>query len=161
MRPIYATLQRPGYFDMLTNLKGVDAVTASYTFKSITTRGFNSSGNVRLNQLVDGMDNQSPGLNFSVGTIVGLNALDIDNIELLQGASSALYGSGGMNGTLLINGKNPFKYQGLSFEVKQGLNHFNSNREEGPSPFYDWSVRWAKKYPTNLPIKLGHNIFKL
>ena len=145
----------PGYFDMLTNLKGVDAVTASYTFKSITTRGFNSSGNVRLNQLVDGMDNQSPGLNFSVGTIVGLNALDIDNIELLQGASSALYGSGGMNGTLLINGKNPFKYQGLSFEVKQGLNHFNSNREEGPSPFYDWSVRWAQKISDKFAYKIG------
>ena len=49
------------------------------------------------------MDNQAPGLNFSVGTIVGLNELDVDNMELLPGASSALYGPGGMNGTLLIN----------------------------------------------------------
>jgi outer membrane receptor protein involved in Fe transport len=30
-----------------------------------------------------------------------MSELDVDNIELLQGASSALYGSGGMNGTLL------------------------------------------------------------
>jgi outer membrane receptor for ferrienterochelin and colicin len=90
------------YYDMITNLKGVDVVAASLTFKSIGTRGFNSSGNTRLNQIVDGMDNQAPGLNFSVGNIIGLTELDVDNIELLPGASSALYGPGGMNGTVLI-----------------------------------------------------------
>jgi hypothetical protein len=52
------------YYDMITNLKGVDAVSASLTFRSVGTRGFNVSGNNRLNQLVDGMDNQAPGLNF-------------------------------------------------------------------------------------------------
>jgi hypothetical protein len=92
-------------------LKGVDITTSSLTFVTPTTRGFNSSGNYRFNQLVDGMDNQAPGLNFSVSSIVGLSELDVDNIELLQGASSALYGSGGMNGTMLMNSKNPFKYQ--------------------------------------------------
>lgn len=59
------------YYDMITNLKGVDVVAASLTFRSVGTRGFNNSGNVRLNQIVDGMDNQAPGLNFSVGSIVG------------------------------------------------------------------------------------------
>ena len=87
----------------------MDMHTASLTFKTVTTRGFVSSGNTRMNQLIDGMDNQAPGLNFSVGNIVGLTELDVDNVELLAGASSALYGSGGMNGTLLINSKNPFK----------------------------------------------------
>ena len=54
---------------------------------------------------VDGMDNQAPGLNFSVGAIIGLSELDVDNLELLSGASSALYGPGGMNGTLLMTSK--------------------------------------------------------
>ena len=36
------------------------------------TRGFNGSGNLRMNQLVDGMDNQAPGLNFAVGSVVGI-----------------------------------------------------------------------------------------
>ena len=111
----------PNYYEALANLKGVDMHTASLTFRTVTTRGFVSSGNTRFNQLIDGMDNQAPGLNFSVGNIVGLTELDVDNMELLSGASSALYGSGGMNGTLLITSKNPFKYQGLSFNVKQGI----------------------------------------
>ncbi len=142
------------YYDMITNLKGVDIVAASLTFKSIGTRGFNSSGNTRLNQIVDGMDNQAPGLNFSVGNIIGLTELDVDNIELLPGASSALYGSGGMNGTLLINSKNPFKYQGLSFQIKQGITNVD-NAQRPQSPYYDWTVRWGKKISEKFAYKIG------
>ena len=132
------------YYDILANLKGVDVVAASLTFKTVTTRGFSGSGNTRFNQLIDGMDNQAPGLNFSVGTMVGLTELDVDNMELLPGASSALYGSGGMNGTVLINSKNPFKYQGLSFQIKQGVNHVD-NYQRPQAAYKDYSVRWASK----------------
>lgn len=142
------------YYDMITNLKGVDVVAASLTFRSVGTRGFNNSGNVRLNQIVDGMDNQAPGLNFSVGSIVGLTELDVENIELLPGASSALYGSGGMNGTVLINSKSPFKYQGLSFQIKQGIKDIDAYQRP-KSPFYDWTVRWAQKVSEKFAFKIG------
>lgn len=142
------------YYDMLTNLKGVDVVSASLTFRSVGTRGFNSSGNLRLNQIVDGMDNQAPGLNFSVGNIVGLTELDVESMELLPGASSALYGPGGMNGTVIINPKDPFKYQGLSFQIKGGANHVD-DRQRGMSPFWDWSVRYAKKINDKWAYKIG------
>ncbi len=142
------------YYDLLANLKGVDVVAASLTFKSISTRGFNGSGNNRLNQLIDGMDNQAPGLNFSVGTIVGLTELDVDNMELLPGASSALYGSGGMNGTVLINSKNPFKYQGLSFQIKQGVNHID-NYQRPQAAYKDYSVRWASKIGDRFAYKIA------
>jgi len=141
------------YYDILTNLKGVDVVTASLTFKSVGTRGFNSSGNTRLNQLVDGMDNQAPGLNFSVGSVIGLSELDVDNMELLPGASSALYGPGGMNGTVLINSKSPFKYQGLSFQIKQGINHVDA-AQRPTSAYNDWAVRWAKKVNDKFAYKI-------
>jgi len=142
------------YYDMLANVKGVDVVGASLTFKSISTRGFNGSGNTRMNQLIDGMDNQAPGLNFSVGTMVGLTELDVDNLELLPGASSALYGSGGMNGTVLINSKNPFKYQGLSFQIKQGVNHID-NYERPQAAYKDYTVRWASKIGDRWAYKIS------
>jgi outer membrane receptor protein involved in Fe transport len=142
------------YYDMITNLKGVDAVAASLTFRSVGTRGFNVSGNARLNQIMDGMDNQAPGLNFAVGSIIGLTELDVDNIELLPGASSALYGSGGMNGTVLINSKNPFKYQGLSFQIKQGIKDIDSYQRP-TSKYYDWSVRFADKISDKFAYKIG------
>lgn len=148
------TAAAPNYYDMLTNLKGVDVVNASLTFRSVGTRGFNSSGNLRLNQIVDGMDNQAPGLNFAVGSICGLTELDVESLELLPGASSALYGPGGMNGTVIINAKDPFKYQGLSFQVKAGANHIDQKQRQ-TSAFTDWSVRWAKKINDKWAYKIG------
>ncbi|HEY4967254.1 MAG TPA: TonB-dependent receptor [Puia sp.] len=133
------------YYDAIGNLKGVDVVTSSILFKTMGTRGFNGSGNLRMNQLVDGMDNQAPGLNFSVANIAGLNELDIDNVELLPGASSALYGSGGMTGTILMTGKDPYKYQGFSAIVKQGVNHI-SDPSMNAAPFYDWMGRYAQSF---------------
>jgi outer membrane receptor protein involved in Fe transport len=140
------------FYDVVLALKGVDVTTSSLTFKTPTTRGFNSSGNARFNQLVDGMDNVAPGLNFSVGAIIGLSELDVDNIELLSGASSALYGPGGMNGTLLMTSKNPFKYQGLSFLVKTGIMH-TDHRQRAAAPYHNWNLRWGKKVSEKFAFK--------
>ena len=149
----------PNFYEALGNVKGVDVHTASLTFRTVTTRGFVSSGNTKLNQLIDGMDNQAPGLNFAVGSMVGPSDLDVESVEVLSGASSALYGSGGMNGTVLINSKNPFKYQGLSYNIKQGLMHADS-KQRSASPYYDWSFRWAKAYKNKLAFKLGAELVK-
>ncbi len=149
----------PNYYDVVANLKGVDITTSSLNFKTVSTRGFNGSGNLRFNQLVDGMDNQAPGLNFAVGSVIGLTELDVDNMELLVGASSALYGSGGMNGTLLINSKSPFKYQGLSFQVKQGVNHVDHS-QRGAAPYFDWTLRWGKKISDKLAFKVGGQLIQ-
>lgn len=144
----------PNFYQGIANLKGVDMTTSSITFNTISTRGFNGSGNLRFNQLVDGMDNQAPALNFAVGIILGPTELDVDNVELLQGASSALYGPGGMNGTLLMTSKSPFKYQGLSFQVKQGVMH-TDRKQRSAAPYYDWAFRWGKKVSEKFAFKIG------
>ncbi len=143
------------YYDILRTIKGVDVTYSSLTYATPSTRGFNGSGNARFNQLMDGMDNQAPGLNFSVGSVIGLTELDVESMELLPGASSALYGPGGMNGTLLVNSKNPFKYQGLSFQIKNGFNHADRRQTNGIKPYYDWSVRWGHKASERLAFKIG------
>ncbi len=143
------------YYDMLGYLKGVDVVTSSLLFKTISTRGFDRSGNPRINQLVDGMDNQAPGLNFPLAAIVGPTELDVDNIELLHGASSALYGSGGMNGTLLITGKNPFKNKGISVQAKLGVSQVEKKQTNSPQPYYDFSMRWATVISPKLAMKIS------
>lgn len=145
----------PNYYDAIRTLKGVDMTLSSLTFNSVSTRGFNGSGNTRVNQLMDGMDNQAPGLNFSVGSVIGLTELDVDNVELLPGASSALYGPGGMNGTVLISSKNPFKYQGFSAQIKTGVMHVDSRQRNSPSPYYDWSFRWGKNFNDKFAFKAG------
>ena len=135
----------PSFYDALNNLKGVEMSAQSLTFKSVNTRGFNANGNVRFNQYIDGMDNQAPGLNFSVGNIIGMSELDIDNVELLPGASSALYGAGGINGTMLMTSKDPYKSQGVSFSLKRGINHVNDPLQD-TQPYEEAGVRVAKAW---------------
>jgi outer membrane receptor protein involved in Fe transport len=149
----------PNYYEALVNLKGVDLTTSGLLFRTLSTRGFNGSGNLRFNQLVDGMDNQAPGLNFAVGNVTGVTELDVDNIELQQGASSALYGSGGVNGTLLITSKSPFKYQGLSFQVKQGIMRPKGD-SKSTSAYYDWGLRWAKTIGEKFAFKITSQFIK-
>ena len=135
----------PSFYDALNNLKGVEMSAQSLTFKSVNTRGFNANGNVRFNQYIDGMDNQAPGLNFSVGNIIGMSELDVDNVELLPGASSALYGAGGINGTMLMTSKDPYKSQGVSFSLKRGMNHVNDPLQD-TQPYEEAGVRVAKAW---------------
>ena len=144
----------PSFYDALTNLKGVEMSTQSLTFRSVNTRGFNSNGNTRFNQFIDGMDNQAPGLNFSVGNIVGLSDLDVDNAELLPGASSALYGAGGINGTLLMTSKNPFQHQGVSFQYQTGINNVSDNQANtGAQEFKQFDLRLAKAWNNKFAFK--------
>ncbi|MFT6722200.1 MAG: iron complex outermembrane receptor protein, partial [Flavobacteriaceae bacterium] len=109
------------FYAGLENLKGVDVNTNSLTFKSINTRGFATFANTRFMQLVDGMDNSTPALNFPIGNLVGMIETDVQSVELLPGASSALYGANAFNGILFMTSKSPFDYEGVSATIKRGI----------------------------------------
>jgi iron complex outermembrane recepter protein len=147
------------FYDALNNMKGVEMSTQSLTFKSFNTRGFNANGNVRTVQMIDGMDNQAPGLNFSVGNIVGISELDLESVELLPGASSALYGPNAINGILLMTSKNPFQYQGLSANVRTGVMN-ESSRTQPSTGFYDFSMRYAKAFSDKVAFKVNMSYLK-
>jgi iron complex outermembrane recepter protein len=106
------------FYDGLGNMKGVDLTAASLGFKVINMRGFNSTNPVRSLQIIDGIDNQAPGLNFSLGNFLGASDLDVLKVDLVQGASSAFYGPNAFNGVISMETKNPFYHRGLSVSVK-------------------------------------------
>ncbi|MBK9566681.1 MAG: TonB-dependent receptor [Saprospiraceae bacterium] len=108
------------FYNGLGSLKGVDLTTASLGFTVINTRGFNSTSPVRSLQTIDGVDNQSPGLNFSLGNFLGSSELDIQKVDLVVGASSAFYGPNAFNGVIAMETKNPFFSKGLAASVKVG-----------------------------------------
>lgn len=108
------------FYEGLGHLRGVDVTAASLGFRIVNTRGFNSTSPVRSLQLIDGVDNQAPGLNFSLGNFLGANELDVANTEIVVGASSAYYGPNAFNGVINMTTKDPWKHQGLTAQIKVG-----------------------------------------
>ena len=132
------------FYDGLGALKGVDISAASLGFKIINTRGFNSTSPVRSLQIIDGVDNQAPGMNFSLGNFLGASELDILKVEIIQGASSAYFGPNAFNGVIKMDTKNPFIHTGLSVQQKFGSRNLSES-----------SIRLAEKFQN----KSGEDIF--
>jgi iron complex outermembrane receptor protein len=141
------------FYDAIENLNGVQMGTNSLTFKSVNTRGFAGLENTRFVQVIDGMDNAAPGLNFSPGNLVGISELDVNSIELVPGAASALYGPNAFNGILFINSKDPFLNPGLSVMLKGGAT--NQKSGAGTNPFGEFGIRYAHKVNDKFAFKLN------
>ena len=140
------------FYDGLENLKGVDINVNSLTFKAINTRGFATFANTRFVQLVDGMDNSATALNFPLGNLLGMTETDVLSVEIIPGASSALYGANAFNGILLMESKNPFDHQGISGQYKQGI---TSQDDAGDNEFRDLHVRWGQKFSAKVAMKVN------
>ena len=123
------------FYDGLSHMKGVDLTSASIGFKVVNTRGFNSTSPVRTLQIIDGVDNASPGLNFALGNFLGASELDLLMVDIVSGASSAFYGPNAFNGVISMQTKSPFKFQGFSASIKGGERMLN-----------EYAVRYAKAF---------------
>jgi iron complex outermembrane recepter protein len=155
------------YYKGLINMKGLDMTASSINFQIINARGFNSTGNTRFVQLTDGMDTQAPALNFPIGNLNGPSELDVESVEFIPGAASALYGPNAFNGILLVNSKSPFEYQGLSAFVKSSVNHIggtstlDNGGASGPigpgsaQPMWEGALRYAKAFNNRFAFKLA------
>ena len=142
------------FVDQLEHIKGVKVSRGSLNFAAINTRGFATDANTRFVQLVDGMDTSAPLLNFPTGNLVGVNPLDLESIEIIPGASSALYGPNAYNGTMLMTSKNPFEYQGLSVQVMQGFTQ-SARGGNDKHPLSKYNIRYSKAFNDKLAIKVN------
>lgn len=146
-------------YDAMATTKGADIMSASMGFRVINTRGFNSLTNQRFIHRLDGMDLQAPGLNIPINVLNGANDLDVENIELVPGASSALYGPNAFNGLMEVKTKSPFQYQGLSTSIRLGANHLDG-KDHAASPFYDFNLRYAHNFKDKFAFKANFAYFR-
>lgn len=149
----------PSLFDALENVKGISFTTSSLGLKVPNARGFNNTTNPRFTQLVDGIDNQAPGLGIAVGNMIGPNELDIESIEVLPGASSALYGMNALNGMISMKTKSPFLYPGFSVYQKIGVNHVDG-KEMSPQLMTESAFRYAENIKDRFAFKFNFAYLK-
>lgn len=143
----------PDFYEAVAYQPGVQMLAGSINFQSMNTRGFATIANTRFVQWVDGMDTAAPILNFPTGNLVGINELDAESIDLLPGASSALFGPNAFNGIIVMTSKSPFEYQGLSLTAKGGIT--TSEAQNDVFPQYNFGFRYAKAFNDKLAFKVN------
>ena len=111
---------------------------------------FNGTSPVRSLQLIDGVDNQSPGLNFSLGNFLGSSELDVLKVDLIAGASSAYYGPNAFNGVIAMTTRSPFVKPGLEVSFKVGERNLVETAVRWSQVFKDKSGNERFAYKLNL-----------
>ncbi len=142
------------FYDEIAKLPGVHSNQGSFTFNTLNTRGFASAGNTRFVQLVDGIDNSAPILNFPLGNLAGMSELDVQSVELIPGTASALYGPNAFNGILQMKSKSPFEFTGLSAQAKYSFMDAE-NLPNGADPFTSLALRYAQKLNDRFAFKVN------
>ena len=149
----------PSFFDALENVKGVQIITPSLGFKVINARGFANTTNVRFAQLVDGMDIQAPHIGGPIANSLGPNDMDIESVEIIPGAASALYGMNTINGLANFITKDPFTNEGVSIQQKTGVNHLGDSNSVAKI-FSETSLRIDHVVSKKLAFKINGTFMK-
>jgi len=108
------------FLSAMANLKGVDFARIGINGQSVSMRGFNNNFNTRLLQLKDGRIAQLPGTGLPQGNFLPTSELDVEQIEVVVGPASALYGPNAHTGVVNVITKSPWDESGVALDVRGG-----------------------------------------
>ena len=131
------------FYEGLDELKEIEAKQQSTVYTTLNVRGQGTTTSRSYSQLVDGMQSFQVVLGNTFGNITGISEIDVANVELIHGAASVMYGPYSTDGLVLISTKNPWFYNGLSYQLKTGLNYKSDIQS---TPFAHTALRYAKAY---------------
>ena len=132
----------PNLGDYFKNIKGVDFTASGLDSYNLSARGFNSSFSSRLLTLIDGRMANVPSLRLIAYNVIPVTSDDVEQIEVVLGPSSALYGPNAHSGVVNIITKKPAQYTGTNLSYTTGSRDFRK-----------WQVRHAGKQG-----KLGYKL---
>jgi len=107
--------------DYLKGTKGIDFTQSGIDSYNMTARGFNSSFSSRLLTLTDGRMANVPSLRLTAYNVIPVSFEDVEQIEVVLGPASALYGPNAHSGVLNIVTSSPIRTQGTSINIQGGL----------------------------------------
>jgi len=131
------------YLSAMSGLKGVDFARVGINGQSVSMRGFNNNFNTRLLQLKDGRVAQLPGTGLPQGNFLPTSELDVEQIEVVVGPASALYGPNAHTGVVNVITKSPWDESGVAANVRGGqedLLDFNGRVAGTVNENFGWKV---------------------
>ena len=110
----------PSVTEHLKSVRGVDVVNTGLGASHVVVRGFNNVFSGSLLALVDNRIARIPSLRVNAYTLIPTSTEDIEQIEVVSGPGSALYGPNSANGVMHILTKSPFNSQGTTVSFGGG-----------------------------------------
>lgn len=135
----------------LQGLKGVDFTASGVNNYSLSIRGFNSSFSTRLLMLTDGRVANVPALRVINFSTIPISSEDVEQMEVILGPATSLYGANAHSGVINITSKSPANSEGFS------ASYSGTNDERELTKF---SARYAKKINDKLSFKISGSHFR-
>ena len=110
----------PSVTEHLKSVRGVDVVNTGLGSAQVVVRGFNNVFSGTLLSLVDNRIARVPSLRLNAYTLIPTSSEDIEQIEVVSGPGSALYGPNSANGVMHILTRSPFNSQGTTVSIGGG-----------------------------------------
>ena len=110
----------PSVTEHLKSVRGVDVVNTGLGASHVVVRGFNNVFSGSLLALVDNRIARIPSLRVNAYTLIPTSSEDIEQIEVVSGPGSALYGPNSANGVMHILTRSPFTSQGTTVSIGGG-----------------------------------------
>ena len=108
------------YMEMIRDVKGIDYFQNSVLSKRVNARGYNSAFNYRMLILMDGRVSSAPSIGLNIDASTPIPKDDVQDIEVITGPGSALYGPDATSGVISITTKDPRRFPGTSIAVAGG-----------------------------------------
>ena len=110
----------PSVTEHLKSVRGVDVVNTGLGASHVVVRGFNNVFSGSLLALVDNRIARIPSLRLNAYTLIPTPSEDIEQVEVVSGPGSALYGPNSANGVMHILTRSPFNSQGTTISIGGG-----------------------------------------
>ena len=107
--------------ELVARQKGVDYFRAGLAAPAFNIRGFNSNFNAKNLQVTDGRFSTLVATGLPLGPLSSTIKEDIEQVELILGPNSTLYGPNAHNGLLNTITKDPRQYQGTTLTLNPGI----------------------------------------
>lgn len=107
--------------ELVARQKGVDYFRAGIAAPAFNIRGFNSNFNAKNLQVTDGRFSSLVATGLPLGPLNTVIKEDIEQVEIILGPNSTLYGPNAHNGLLNTITKSPRDYQGTMITLNPGI----------------------------------------
>lgn len=151
--------------DNLTKVPGVDIMQTGLVSQNITVRGFNNIFSGALMTLVDNRITGLPSLKVNAAQLIQASNTDIEQIEVVRGPGSALYGPNSSDGVLHIITKSPLDMPerfNTTISMMGGARAKSSGETSsfGQRMFWNPEIRHSGKITDNVGYKISGNYFR-